>query len=222
MMTNIKIANVLLDLDGTLADTAPDLAYALNLLLQEQGQAVLSLETIKPVVSLGGIAMIKLAFDIDEKDPEFESLKNRFLEIYRANIARHTSLFDGMEKLLGELDSRQIPWGIVTNKSSWLTEPLTQALGLFERTDCIVSGDTVEHSKPHPAPLLHACEILQCTANDTVYVGDARRDIEAGNRAAMTTLIATYGYIDENEDIDSWGAQGKVNSPLEILDWISG
>ncbi|MBT7951074.1 MAG: HAD-IA family hydrolase [Gammaproteobacteria bacterium] len=220
-MADIKCKNVLFDLDGTLADTAPDLAYALNLLLQEQGQLPLPLDVIKPSVSLGGIAMIKLAFDIDVDCPEFESLRNRFLEIYSTNIAKHTSLFDGMDKVLSMLESRQVPWGIVTNKPSWLTQPLMQELKLSERALCIVSGDTVEHSKPHPAPLLHACDLLACNAAQTLYVGDARRDVEAGNSAAMTTIIASYGYIDKNDDIESWGANGKVNTPLEILDWVS-
>lgn len=220
-MTVIKCKNVLLDLDGTLADTAPDLAYALNLLLQEQGQLPLPLEIIKPSVSLGGIAMIQLAFNIEPDDPEFKSLRDRFLEIYSANIALHTNLFNGMEEVLSALEYRQVPWGVVTNKPHWLTQPLMQELKLSERTICIVSGDTVEHSKPHPAPLLHACELLGCNPNQTLYVGDAHRDIEAGNNAAMTTVIATYGYIDENDDIESWGANGKVNTALEILDWVN-
>jgi len=215
-----KCKNVLFDLDGTLADTAPDLAYALNTLLTEQGRSPLPLAVIKPSVSLGGIAMITLAFKIDQNNSEFEQLKKRFLEIYRANIAKHTRLFDGMEAILSTLESRKLPWGVVTNKASWLTQPLMQELELSERTNCIVSGDTLEVSKPHPAPLLHACELLQCKPEDTLYVGDAERDIEAGNSATMTTLIASYGYIDENTDTDKWQANGKINSPVEILNWI--
>ncbi len=220
-MLDKKIKNVLFDLDGTLADTAPDLAYALNTLLQERGQTPLPLEIIRPSVSLGGIAMVRLAFDIDEHSSDFAVLKNRFLEIYRANIARHTMLFEGMEQVLSTFESSHLPWGIVTNKASWLTEPLMQALNLSARTNCIVSGDTVEQCKPHPAPLLHACRLLRCHAEETLYVGDAKRDIEAGNSAAMTTLVASYGYIDENDEPDAWGADGQVDTPLEILDWIA-
>jgi N-acetyl-D-muramate 6-phosphate phosphatase len=219
-MTIVRCKNVLFDLDGTLADTAPDLAYALNTLLIERGRNPLPLEVIKPSVSLGGIAMITLAFKIDESNSDFEQLKKRFLEIYRNNIAKHTRLFDGMEKILSTLESKKIPWGVVTNKASWLTQPLMQELELSQRTNCIVSGDTLEFSKPHPAPLFHACELLQCKAEDTLYVGDAERDIEAGNSAAMTTLIASYGYIDKNTDTDKWRADGKVDSPLELLNWI--
>ena len=211
---------MLFDLDGTLADTAPDLAYALNCLLHEQGHAPLSLQTIRPVVSLGGIAMVRLAFNIDETSTDFDALKRRFLQIYRDNIARHTRLFEGMEQVLACLDSQQLAWGIVTNKPGWLTEPLTVELGLHERTLCIVSGDTVEHAKPHPAPLLYACKLLNCKAKETLYVGDAKRDIDAGKRADMTTLIASYGYIDENDEPDTWGANGFVKTPLEILDWL--
>ncbi len=220
-MSEKKMKNVLFDLDGTLADTAPDLAYALNTLLEEQGQTSLSMEKIRPAVSLGGIAMVRLAFNIDERDPAFDSLKKRFLEIYRGNIAKYTRLFDGMEEVLSILESNGCPWGIVTNKSSWLTQPLMEELKIDVRTNCIVSGDTLEHSKPHPAPMLHACELLHCAAEETLYVGDARRDIEAGNAAAMTTLVAAYGYIEKNEDTNSWGADGSVNAPLEILDWVA-
>ncbi len=219
-MLHKKIKNVLFDLDGTLADTATDLAYALNTLLKEQGQAPLPLEVIRPAISLGGIAMVRLAFNLDEQSEQFKALKMRFLEIYRANIARHTLLFDGMEQVLSSLDLNRRPWGIVTNKSTWLTTPLMQELKLTERTPCIVCGDTVKHSKPHPAPLLHACNLLHCNAEETLYVGDAKRDIEAGNGAAMTTLIASYGYISEQDEPDSWGASGKVQTPLEILDWV--
>jgi len=219
-MTDNKVSNVLFDLDGTLADTAPDLAFALNTLLEEKGKATLPLDVIRPTVSLGGIAMVRLAFEIDEDSIEFNALKNRFLEIYRNNIATHTVLFEGVDEVLSCLDARQLSWGIVTNKSSWLTLPLMEELKLSERTPCIVCGDTVEHSKPHPAPLLHACELLQCRPEDTLYVGDARRDIEAGNSAAMTTLIANYGYIEKHEEPQTWGANGEVNTALEILDWV--
>ncbi len=219
-MTNRRVSNVLLDLDGTLADTAPDLAFALNTLLEEQGKAALPLEVIRPTVSLGGIAMVRLAFEIDEDNAGFDALKNRFLEIYRNNIARHTMLFKGMDEVLSHLDARQLSWGIVTNKSTWLTLPLMEALKLSERTPCIVCGDTVEHSKPHPAPMLHACKLLQCAAEDTLYVGDARRDIEAGNSASMTTLIANYGYIEKHESPQTWGANGEIDTPGEILDWV--
>lgn len=214
-----KAANVLLDLDGTLADTAPDLALALNRLLEEEGRPALPLEVIKPSVSLGGVAMICLAFGIDENHEQLPGLRERFLQSYRDNIAGHTTLFDGMEELLGRLEEGGIPWGVVTNKVSWLTDPLMIELGLSGRTPCIVSGDTAAHPKPHPAPMLHACELLACSPQESLYVGDARRDIEAGRRAGMQTLVANYGYIDSADDPGDWGADGSVDTPAEILTW---
>ena len=219
-MLQTKASNVLFDLDGTLADTAPDLAFALNTLLAENGKQALPLDLLRPVVSLGGVAMVRLAFEIDEDSAEFATLKDRFLQLYHDNIAKYTMLFEGIEKLLTTLETRQIPWGIVTNKSTWLTQALMQELDLTKRTPCIVCGDTVEHAKPHPAPMLHACSLLECVAEQTVYIGDAPRDIEAGNRAQMTTLIANYGYIGKHEQTEKWGADGNIVSPLEILDWV--
>lgn len=216
-----EIKNVLFDLDGTLADTAPDLAFALNCLLEEQGQEPLNLETIRPSVSLGGVAMIKLAFNIEETDPGFDVLRNRFLEIYRDNIANQTVLFEGMDALLNKLEENKKPWGVVTNKSTWLTEPLMQELKLDKRTNCIVCGDTLPVNKPHPAPLLHACELLSCDAADSVYIGDAKRDIEAGIAAGMKTLVAAYGYVDANDNIESWGADAIVDNVDEITAWLT-
>ncbi len=202
-------------------DTAPDLAFALNTLLQEQNKDELPLETIRPTVSLGGVAMLKLGFNLDVKSEQFIQLRNRFLEIYRNNIARQSRFFDGMEALLAQLEREQISWGIVTNKPSWLTTPLMSELGLNKRTSCIVSGDTVEYSKPHPAPMYYACKLLNCAADDTLYLGDAQRDIEAGNAANMTTLIANYGYIDSKDDTSLWGADGSIDTPMDLLKWLN-
>ena len=217
---NNNVSCVLFDLDGTLVDTAPDLAYALNRTLINHGRQALPFETIRPSVSLGGVAMVKLGFNLDETDPGFTPLRNEFLAIYRDNLSRHSRLFPGMERVLVRLEEMNVSWGIVTNKPGWLTNPLMQALQLDTRTACIVSGDTLEQRKPHPAPLLHACELLQCNPEETVYVGDARRDIEAGASAGMTTLVAAYGYIEVSENPADWGGDGLVDSPEEILSWV--
>ena len=214
------ISCVLFDLDGTLVDTAPDMANALNRTLVNHGRQPLAFETIRPSVSLGGVALVKLAFELDEADPELERLREEFLAIYRDNLSRESCLFPGMERVLAGLEEISASWGIVTNKPAWLTDPLMQDLQLDARTCCIVSGDTLEQRKPHPAPLLHACELLQCNPGETVYVGDARRDIEAGASAGMTTLVAAYGYIDKADNPDDWGADGLVDSPEEILSWV--
>lgn len=214
------IRTVLFDLDGTLADTAPDLAYALNTLLTEQDRAPLSYEVIRPVVSHGGIALVKLGFDIDENASEFGPLRQRLLEIYRANIARETRLFEGMSPLLDTLEQRGLNWGVVTNKPAWLTEPLLEALGVKHRAAAIVSGDTLPERKPHPAPMLLACEQAGRDAAHCLYVGDAERDIEAGRNAGMRTLVALFGYLGETDFPEQWQADGMVESALDILDWL--
>ena len=223
-MTTSQIDNgvscVLFDLDGTLVDTAPDMANALNRTLVNHGRQPLAFEAIRPSVSLGGVALVKLAFELDEADPELSPLREEFLAIYRDNLSRESRLFPGMEQVLANLEAIDASWGIVTNKPGWLTNPLMQDLQLAARSGCIVSGDTLEQRKPHPAPLLHACELLRCNPGETVYVGDARRDVEAGASAGMATLVAAYGYIGEAENPEDWGADGLVDSPEEILAWL--
>ncbi len=215
------INNVLFDLDGTLADTAPDLANALNAIRLKNGLDKLPLELISPTVSLGGNAMIKLAFDLEEGEPGFDNIRDQFLNYYLENIATETRLYDGMEQVLNSIENSNKTWGIVTNKSAWLTMPLLKALSLDTRAACIISGDTLEQRKPHPAPILHACELIQAEPASTVYIGDAQRDIEAGNRAGTKTLVALYGYIDKDEDTSSWSADAMVSSPDEINDKLS-
>jgi len=214
------IKTVLFDLDGTLADTAPDLAFALNSVLQEQGHAPLPFDDIRPVVSHGGIALIKHGFQIDESATEFPTLRQRLLDIYRENIRRETRLFDGMDKLLEQLEQRGLNWGVVTNKPGWLTEPLLEALGIRQRAATVVSGDTLAERKPHPAPMLLACQQAGSEAGECLYVGDAQRDIEAGRNAGMHTLVALFGYLGENDAPESWLADGMVDNALEILDWL--
>ena len=215
------IRSVLFDLDGTLADTAPDLANALNNVRMESGLAPLPLQTIRCEVSNGAIALTKLGFDIDSDHPQFEPLRLRLLEHYRQNIATETRLFDGMHAVLKTLEEMNIHWGVVTNKPARFTEPLLNALDLTHRAACIVSGDTLEKKKPHPEPILHACNIVGCRPTETVYVGDAPRDIEAGKRAGTKTLVALFGYISDHEQPQQWGADGMVQAPQDILSWVT-
>lgn len=215
------IRTVLFDLDGTLADTAPDLANALNRVLEEQGQPPLPYHTIRAVVSHGGIALIRLAFELEPGHADFKPLHQRLLAIYRETIADRTQLFDGMASLLDDIESRSLNWGIVTNKPSWLTEPLLEQLGLDHRAATIVSGDTLNERKPHPAPMLHACEQAGSNAAECIYVGDAARDIEAGNNAGMKTLVALFGYIGDDDYPEQWGADGMVENPREILEYLA-
>ncbi len=212
----MTIAAVLFDLDGTLIDTAPDMAAALNNLLLEEHFEPLSLETIRPFVSQGGLALVSLGFADQVKTAELEPLRQRFLSHYLAIVADNSRLFDGMEAVLSGLEEQSIPWGIVTNKPEWLTHPLLRQLDLAERAAVVVGGDTLAKRKPDPLPLIFAADRLSVTCQDCVYIGDDERDIIAGNAAGMTTLIATYGYIEAGADIHSWGANGLINRPDEL------
>ena len=215
-MPNIK--TILFDLDGTLADTAPDLANALNYVLMQHQQNPLPFEKIRPVVSHGGAALIKLGFG--ENHPEFDLLYKELLEHYKNNIANETTLFPGMQDLLTHIEANALNWGVVTNKPAWLTLPLLDELKLTAKATTIVSGDTLNERKPHPAPLLHACEQAGSHASECIYVGDAERDIEAGNRAGMHTVVALFGYIAETDAPDQWGAGKLIKSPQDLIPWI--
>jgi 2-phosphoglycolate phosphatase len=213
-----SVRAVLFDLDGTLADTAPDLAYALNQVRVEQGLPPYPLIAIRPHVSHGSTALIQMGFGMDTEDPGFEPLRQRLLAVYRDNIAVHTALFPQMEELLLTLEQRGIQWGVVTNKPAFLTDPLIEALSLNRRATCI--GDTTAQRKPHPMSLLHACALAGCEPQHCLYVGDAERDIEAGRRAGMTTLVALFGYLREHDTPAQWGANGMIDAPLDILQWL--
>lgn len=216
-----NIRTVLFDLDGTLADTAPDLALALNTLLAEEGHQPLPYEPIREEASYGGMALIKLAFKISPEAPEFEPLRLRFLDLYKNKLCEHTTLFDGMDKVIDGIDAAGMNWGIVTNKPSWLTDPLIKLMGLDNKAVVTVSGDTTSNSKPHPEPLLHACKTAGSRPEQCLYIGDARRDIEAGQRAGMKTLVALFGYLRKNDTPENWGADGLVKTPAEILSWLN-
>ena len=211
---------IFFDLDGTLVDTAPDLAFALNSLLTEQGHAPLPYPSIRPVASNGSAGLLGLGFGITPQQDSYRPLQQRFLELYQQNIARKSSLFEGMESVINQLEQSGITWGVITNKPAFLTEPLLRALNLTERAACIVSGDTTQYSKPHPAPMLHACELLNVSPEQCVYIGDAQRDIEAGKNANMHTVLARYGYISDQDQPESWQADRIINHPSEILQWI--
>ena len=213
-----KIKTVLFDLDGTLADTAPDLAGALNHVLKMHNQDPLPYETIRPYVSHGGAALINLGFGKDH--PEYDVLYQELLHYYLNNIANETTLFSGMNELLQELEEKNINWGVVTNKPGWLTDPLMEELNLTSRAVSIVSGDTLEQRKPHPAPILHACNQAKSEAHECLYIGDAERDIKAGNAAGMLSIVALFGYIAESDTPDTWGAHALINHPKEIISII--
>ncbi len=215
-----SIKAVLFDLDGTLFDTAPDLGYALNLLLKIHNRAMLSLSEIRTVASDGAQGLLQLGFSITDQHPDYPQLRTQFLEYYAANIARATQFFPGMNSVLATLKMRELPWGIVTNKNEQLTNLLLEKLNLNQPPFCVIGGDTLKFMKPHPAPLIHACRLLNCSPFECVYVGDAQRDIEAGRRAGMQTLVALYGYINQDSKPQNWGADGYIRHPEELISWL--
>lgn len=217
----MTVQTVLFDLDGTLLDTAPDLAFALNRVRAEQGLDPLAFEDIRPVVSHGSVGLLRLGFGLKPEDePRFGILRQRLLDIYQDHLAVQTRLFPGMESVLDTLEARGMCWGVVTNKPGWLTEPLLAQLGLAQRAACIVSGDSTAKRKPDPEPMLHACQLSGTDASTSVYVGDAQRDIEAGRRAGMKTLVALFGYIGADENPANWGADALLREPADLLHWL--
>jgi len=215
------IRAVLFDLDGTLVDTAPDLGYALNLQRARHGLPPLADEVIRPQASHGARGLLGLGFDLHPEDTKFALMREEFLQLYADNICRHSRPFDGILELLAELDARQLKWGVVTNKPARFTEPLMSILDLAERAACIVSGDTCPQPKPHPAPMLAAAELCGAAPGQCLYLGDAERDIQAANAAAMPALVAAWGYLDATDQPQTWGAHAQIHHPLETLDYLT-
>lgn len=215
----VRSKSLLLDLDGTLLDTAPDITAALNRLLIEAGKEPLDIRVVRQCVPNGVAALVRLAFG-KKSGEEMERLSSQFLELYEQNISVETKLFDGFEDLLLRVEQESIPWGVVTNKAGVLTAKLLAAQRLASRASCVVSGDTVSRRKPDPQPLLHAAALIDRSPADCVYVGDSERDIQAGRAAGMTTLVARYGYIPDGVEPNHWHADGSINSPRELLAWL--
>jgi 2-phosphoglycolate phosphatase len=211
----MDINTILFDLDGTLIDTAPDLAYALNTLLEEAGLEAKPFEKIKPLVAFGGKALIKFGFNCDEEHPEFSKRHQELLKIYTNNIDLNSKPFEGVSALIKTLKERQINWGIVTNKPEYLTHLLLQKLNI--NVDVVVCGDTLEFSKPHPAPLLYACAQFAIDPKRCIFVGDDKNDMLAGNNAGIKTVAVTYGYGNVEQN---WNYDYKINHVQELLELI--
>ncbi len=211
---------VFFDLDGTLADTAPDLVAATNQLLSARNLPLQPYEQLRPCASAGARGLIGGAFGIDTKHPDFIPLRDEFFANYEKALFVHSKLFEGMEHLLNQLESAQLPWGIVTNKSERFTNPLIELMGLSQRSISTVSGDTTPHSKPHPEPILHAARIANLDPNKSLYVGDDIRDVIAGKAAGMKTVAAAYGYCGCEEPPEAWGADFIIQTPQELLQII--
>jgi len=214
------VNSVLFDLDGTLLDTAPDLASALNAVLAGQGHEPLPEDVIRPHVSKGARELVRLGFGIADDDPRMQPLWRQLVDVYLEHIADRTRLFEGMDEVLDRIERAGGKWGVVTNKPSWLTAPLMRKMDLAGRAACIVSGDTTPNRKPHPEPVLYACRQAGVTPARCVFVGDDRRDVQAGRGAGVRTLVALFGYIDTGQDPASWGADGLLESAAELSAWL--
>ncbi|HWW99872.1 HAD-IA family hydrolase [Collimonas sp.] len=206
---------ILFDLDGTLADTAPDLAGALNRLRNERGLSSTPYAQLRPHTSAGARGMIGAAFGLKPGDADYEELRVGFLAHYAAALAVDSTLFEGIPALLKALRQRQLGWGVVTNKAAVFTDPLVAQIGLAD-ADCVISGDTTAHSKPHPEPLLEAARRLNLQPQQCWYVGDDLRDIQAGRAAGMATVAAAWGYCGDSEPA-SWEADALIETPLQLL-----
>ncbi len=212
---------VLFDLDGTLIDSAPDLGAAVDKMRVDRGLASLPLSHYRSMAGAGARGMIGLAFGWTPEHPDYDQLKEEFFVNYESCMTQRTFAFEGVAQMIQDLEVRQLPWGVVTNKSKRFTDPLTQAMPLFANAAVVISGDTTPHAKPHPEPLLEAARRLQMDPSRCVYVGDDERDIVAGHAAGMTTVAATYGYLGTQTDVKSWRAHAHIDAPHQLLKLLS-
>ncbi len=211
---------VLFDLDGTLIDSAPDLAAAANAMRMARGLDPLEIETLRPMVGAGARGMVGLALGVKPGDEGFAALRDEFLERYAARLLDLTVVFEAMHPVLDALEGAGVRWGIVTNKAERFTHPVVSGLGLQSRAAAVVCGDTTPHSKPHPAPLLEAARRAGFEAAHSVYIGDDLRDVQAGRAAGMATLAAAWGYLGQGEPIEAWGADAVLERPQSLLHWL--
>jgi N-acetyl-D-muramate 6-phosphate phosphatase len=216
----VSVDAVLFDLDGTLVDSAPDLAGAANELRQAHGLEPLAFEHLRPMVGSGARGMVNAAFGINPGDARFEALRTDFLARYEARILRETRVFGHMEPVLAALEQCGLPWGIVTNKIARFSVPLVEGLGLMPRCAVLISGDSTAHAKPHPQPLLEAASRMGLAPQRCIYIGDDRRDVEAGRSACMPTLAAGWGYLGRDESAHEWNADAVLAHPDELLNWL--
>lgn len=221
-MSNLSspYAGIFFDLDGTLADTAPDLVAAMNKLLLARNLEPKPYALLRPHASAGARGLLEGAFGINPDHPDFIALRDEFYGNYEKALLVESKLFDGIGHLLDQMDEARLPWGIITNKSERFTHPLADLMGLRQRAVSTVSGDTTPYSKPHPEPILHAARSSNVDPTKSIYVGDDIRDVLAGKAAGMKTVAAAYGYCGCKEPPEAWGADYVVNHPSELLQII--
>lgn len=209
---------VLFDLDGTLLDTAPDLIAALSTLTEKPLPIT---KELRAASGKGFRGLLKTGLNVDDQHEDYSHYFEKFQAYYEKCLLEATSYFRGMQELLNQLDNLNIPWGIVTNKPEKFTRQIVTGLQLTTRAKCVISGDSLANRKPHPEPLLYACELLKISPSNCIYVGDSESDVIASKAAGTASIVALYGYISEKENPKSWNADGYVNDPLEILEWLS-
>jgi phosphoglycolate phosphatase len=215
-----RIELVLFDLDGTLVDTAEDLAAAVNQCRRRRGLPLTPPQELRPWTSHGARGLIQRSFGLQPSDPGYDELRAEFLEHYAQALCVHSRLYHGIEAMLEAIESSSRRWGVVTNKPARFTGPLLRALGLEARAACVVSGDTAARPKPDPAPILHALQACGVVASDCVYIGDDLRDVQAGRAAGVHTVAAAYGYLGGADDVEAWGADLVIREPMDLLPWI--
>ena len=208
---------VLFDLDGTLIDSAPDLGAAADKMRTDRGLASLASDLYRPMAGAGARGMLGVAFGMTPDHPDYNAMREEFFVNYERRMTELTYVFDGVIELIDRLNQREMPWGVVTNKSMRFAAPLTRSMPLFATARTVVGGDSTPHAKPHPAPLLEAARQLGVAPQRCVYVGDDERDVVAGLAAGMGTVAAAYGYLGNNADTGKWGAHTHIQSPLELL-----
>jgi phosphoglycolate phosphatase len=219
-MTFRNVNAVLFDLDGTLIDSAPDLAAAANAMRAHRGLEPVPFAALRAMVGAGARGMLGVAFGVAPGAHEFEALRDEFLERYEKALLDNTAVFAGMPGVLKAIEQASLPWGIVTNKAERFTLPIVAGLGLQQRAAAVICGDTTPHAKPHPAPLLEAARRMGVAPSACVYVGDDLRDVQAGQRAGMATLAAAWGYLGQGDAIDEWGADLVLDKPRSLLNWL--
>jgi len=211
---------VLFDLDGTLIDSAPDLGAAADKMRTDRGLPSLDYGLYRPMAGSGARGMLQIAFGLIPEHPDYEAFKDEFLNNYERAMTVRTVIFHGVHELLAHLAGLGLQWGVVTNKSQRFTLPLTAQIPMFAAAQAIISGDTTPHAKPHPEPLFEAARRLQLPPEQCWYVGDDERDIVAGKAAGMTTVAAHYGYLGSQDQVQSWGADHIIHSPLALADLL--
>jgi len=208
---------ILFDLDGTLVDTAEEFLIAINRLLYRDNLPLMLLESVRPLISKGGRALVKKAYDHKLGPNQLDSYHVDFLTSYKEELGSAARLFQGMSNVLNAIEASGRIWGVVTNKPAEFAVPLLKKLNLYNRAACVVSGDTTQHPKPHPAPLLKACSMINRETRDCVYIGDDERDILAANAASMQSIIALYGYKDPKQNPEKWGASAMIQNPMDLM-----